>query len=439
MFDILIEKIKPFIKGCDAYLVGGYMRDLMQDKISQDRDIAIKTPNLKELCLKIANELNGSYVELDLENEIYRVVFGEDYIDFARLVNDNLDDDINRRDFTINSIMYDINNDVVIDKVNGAKDYENKIIRTVNIKNLEDDYLRMLRAFRFQSKLGFTIDENILDFVSKNASKLTSVSPERINQELLKIFEGEYLIETLIDMDKTGILEVIFPVFNEIKKIPSNSHHHLDLFHHLLETTKLIRINKPELKLAAFLHDLAKPDCWTIEEDTGRHRFIGHDELGGKKVVPILKKLKFSNKQIEYISKLIGNHIYPSSLMANPDVTENAIVRFIRKIDEDTPDLIELARADRLAAQGVAVTKDMTEKNLKNLEILLQKYNEISPKLKALPKLIDGNEIMKILNIKPSKELGVIIDEIKELQLENKINSKEDAINYILNRQGHIG
>lgn len=438
MYDELIEKIKPYIKNYETYLVGGYMRDLMQNKISHDRDIAIKTSNLKELCIKIADELNGSYVELDAENEIYRVVFGEDYIDFARLVNDNLDDDINRRDFTINSIMYDINNDVLIDKVNGAEDFKNKIIKTINLENLKDDYLRMLRAFRFQSKLGFRIDDEILNFVSKNAKNLDVISKERVNQELVKIFEGDFLTETLLNMDKTGLLEAIFPVFNEIKKIPSNSHHHLDLFHHLIETTRLIRINKPELKLAAFLHDLAKPDCWTIEEDTGRHRFIGHDELGGKKVIPILKKLKFSNKQIEYISKLIGNHIYPSALMANPDVTENAIVRFIRKIDSDTPDLIELARADRLAAQGVAVTKDMTEKNLKNLEILLQKYNEISPKLKTLPKLIDGNEIMKILNIKPSKDLGIIIDEIKELQLENKINSREDAINYILNRQSHI-
>ena len=432
--DDLIEKIKPYIKDYEAYLVGGYMRDMFQGKRSFDRDITIKCSNLKELCITIADELNGSFVELDNENEIYRVVWNEDYIDFARLINDNLDDDINRRDFTINSIMYDINNNKIVDKNNGIEDFKNKIIKTHSLKNLEDDPLRMLRAFRFQAALGFNIAGDIIEFIKENGNKLKLVAPERIHQELMKIFEGEFLTDALIKMDETGLLEVIFPVFKEIKKIPPNSHHHLDLFHHLIETVKHIRINKPELKLAAFLHDLAKPDCFTIEPETGRHRFIGHDELGGKKIMPILKELKFSNKQIDYISKMIKYHIYPSALMSNPETTEKAIIRFIRKIDTDTPDLIELARADRLSAQGPAITAEMTENNLSNLEKLLKKYNEISPKLVELPKLIDGGEIMKILNIKPSPLLGEIIEEIKELQFEGKINTKEDAINYILNR-----
>ncbi len=436
MQDKIIEKIKPYIKNKEAYLVGGYMRDLMCGKISKDRDIAIKTNNLKELCIKIANELNGHFVELDCENEIYRVVFEEDYIDFAKILNDDLEKDINRRDFTINSIMYDIKNDKIIDKNNGRKDFENKIIKTFSIQNLEDDYLRMLRAFRFQAMYGFKIEDNILNFIKENKSKINLVAPERIHQELIKIFEGTFLIETLFKMDEVGFLEEIFPCFCEIKKIPKNSHHHLDLFHHSIETVKLIRLNKPELKIAALLHDIAKPDCWTIDPNDGRHRFIGHDELGGKKVVPILKKLKFSNKQIDYISTMIKYHMYPSMLMNQPDKTEKAIIRFIRKINENTPDLIELARSDRLSAKGPMVDDDMINSTLYNLELLLKKYEEISPKLKALPKLIDGVEIMNFLNIKPSKELGDIIEKIKELQFEGKISTKEDVYEFLktLNR-----
>lgn len=432
MQDKLIEKIKPYIKNYNSYLVGGYMRDFLLGKISIDRDIAIECNNLKDLTLRIADELNGSFVELDNENEIYRVVFDKDYIDFAKITN-SLDDDIDRRDFTINSIMYDINNNKIIDKNNGKKDFENKIIRTHKISNLSDDYLRMLRAIRFQSYLGFEIDNEIKNFIKDNAEKLKNIAPERINQELIKIFEGEFLIKALFEMDSLGLLEVIFPVFGEIKKIPKNSHHHLDLFHHLIETTKNIRINKPELKIAALLHDLAKPDCWTIEEETGRHRFIGHDEIGSKKIIPILKELKFSNKQIEYISKMIKYHIYPSALMCSEDKTEKSIIRFIRKINEDTIDLIELARADRLSAQGEAITKDIVEKNLQNLEILKEKYIQISPKLKEMPKLIDGNKIMEILKIQPSPKLKEIIEEIKELQLEGKINNKDEAIQFVLN------
>lgn len=433
MQDSLIEKIKPYIKNYDSYLVGGYLRDLLSGEISPDRDIAIKCDNLAELTKKIADELNGSFVELDKSNEIYRVVFGDDYIDFAKLLNNNLDDDIKRRDFTMNAIMYDINNEKFIDITDGKKDFEEKLIRTYKISNLSDDPLRMIRAIRFQAKLGFRIDDEIINFIKENNSLILNVAPERVHQELMKTFEGKFLIDALISMDETGLLDVIFPFFADIKKIPSNSHHHLDLFHHLIETTKNIRINKPELKLAAFIHDLAKPDCWTIEAETGRHRFIGHDELGAKKVVPYLKKLKFSNKQIEYISKMIQFHIYPSALMKDENVTERAIIRFIRKIGNDTLDLLELARADRLSAKGPAVTDDMVQVNLLNLEKLKEKYFEISPKLKEMPKLIDGNEIMEILNLKPSPKLKEITDEIKELQLEGKINNKEDAINFLRN------
>ena len=433
MQDSLIEKIKPYIKNYDSYLVGGYLRDLLSGEISPDRDIAIKCDNLAKLTKKIADELNGSFVELDPVNEIYRVVFGDDYIDFAKLLNNNLDDDIKRRDFTINAITYDINNEKFVDITGGKKDFEKKIIRTYKISNLSDDPLRTLRAIRFQAKLGFRIDDEIINFIKENNSLILNVAPERIHQELIKTFEGKFLIDALFSMDETGLLDVIFPFFKDIKKIPSNSHHHLDLFHHLIETTGNIRINKPELKLAAFIHDLAKPDCWTIEKDTGRHRFIGHDELGAKKVVPFLKKLKFSNKEIEYISKMVQFHIYPSALMKDENVTERAIIRFIRKIGDDTLDLLELARADRLSARGPAVSDEMIEVNLSNLEKLKEKYFEISPKLKEMPKLVDGNEIMQILNLKPSPKLKEIIDEIKELQLEGKINTKEDAINFLKN------
>lgn len=433
MQDSLIEKIKPYIKNYDSYLVGGYLRDLLSGEISPDRDIAIKCDNLAKLTKKIADELNGSFVELDPVNEIYRVVFGNDYIDFAKLLNNNLDDDIKRRDFTINAITYDINNEKFVDITGGKKDFEEKIIRTYKISNLSDDPLRTLRAIRFQAKLGFRIDDEIINFIKENNSLILNVAPERIHQELIKTFEGKFLIDALFSMDETGLLDVIFPFFKDIKKIPSNSHHHLDLFHHLIETTRNIRINKPELKLAAFIHDLAKPDCWTIEKDTGRHRFIGHDELGAKKVVPFLKKLKFSNKEIEYISKMVQFHIYPSALMKDENVTERAIIRFIRKIGDDTLDLLELARADRLSAKGPAVSDEMIEVNLSNLEKLKEKYFEISPKLKEMPKLVDGNEIMQILNLKPSPKLKEIIDEIKELQLEGKINTKEDAINFLKN------
>lgn len=431
--DDLIELIKPYIKDYECYLTGGYIREYLLNKNSSDRDITVKTDNLENLAKKIADNLNASFVILDKENEIYRVVFNkEEYIDFAKLENNSLEDDTDRRDFTINSIMYDINRDKLIDKNFGIEDLKNKIIKTKNLKNLSDDPLRMLRAIRFKSETGFRVDDDIIKFIKENAKLLNNIAGERIHQELIKVFEGEFLADSLVLADETGILEVIFPFFSEIKKIPKNSHHHLNLFYHLVETTKNIRINKPLLKLSAFLHDLAKPDCWTIDKETGRHRFIGHDEEGSKKVVPYLKKLKFSNKEIEYISKMIKYHIYPSALMSDVNVSEKAMIRFVKKIGDDTVDLIELSRADRLSARGEAVTDEMIKTNLENLDKLSDFYNKIQPKLKSLPKLIDGNEIMKLLNIKPSKKLKEIINEINEKQIEGIITTKEDAVNFVL-------
>ena len=226
MQDSLIEKIKRYIKNYDAYLVGGYLRDLLSGEISPDRDIAIKCDNLAKLTKKIADELNGSFVELDPVNEIYRVVFGEDYIDFAKLLNNNLIDDIKRRDFTINAITYDINNEKFVDIAGGKKDFEEKIIRTYKISNLSDDPLRTLRAIRFQAKLGFRIDDEIINFIKENNSLILNVAPERIHQELIKTFEGKFLIDALFSMDETGLLDVIFPFFKDIKK-----------FHLILTTT----------------------------------------------------------------------------------------------------------------------------------------------------------------------------------------------------------
>ena len=119
----------------------------------------------------------------------------------------------------------------------------------------------MIRAIRFKAETGFRVDKNITDFIKENNKLLNNTAPERIHQELLKIFEGEFLIDSLFLADEVKILEIIFPFFKEIKKIPKNSHHHLDLFHHSIETVKNIRINKPLLKIAAFLHDLGKPEC----------------------------------------------------------------------------------------------------------------------------------------------------------------------------------
>ena len=196
------------------------------------------------------------------------------------------------------------------------------------------------------------------------------------------------------------------------------------------------------------MHDIGKPSTWTLEDNGEtvwtvqsktdfpkdkpyRHRFIKHDLEGEKLVKPLLKGLKFSNKQLEYISAMIRYHIYPSNVIASPNFDNKIMMRYIRKMGENVIDNIFLAKADRLSAQGPDVTKEMTENNLNGLQKLLNFYLEVKPTLKPLPKLLDGNEIMKILNIKQSPNLGNIINELKEAQLNEEVNNKEEAVQFI--------
>ena len=230
-----------------------------------------------------------------------------------------------------------------------------------------------------------------------------------------------------------GVLEKVFPFVKEIKRIPKNSHHHLDLIHHSIETVKNIETNNPILKLAAFYHDIGKPATWTIEPK-GRHRFSGQDLKGAQSVKKELEELKFSNKQISYIQDMVKYHIYPASLINCAD-NKKAYARFVRRLGVNTPDVIKLSKADRLSALGEDVTKEMVEKSLLHLENLQKYYDDVKDIANNPKPIIDGNEIMKILNIKPSKLIGEIIDELKEMQLSGEISTKEEAIKYVISRR----
>ncbi len=430
--DELLNRILHILKEEKTWLVGGYIRDLFLDKTSFDRDIVcLKNPS--KLARKIADELKATFIELDKENEIFRVVLEDKltYFDISRALDDDIEHDAKRRDFTLNSIFYSFSDDKFYDPFCGISDLQKGILVCADINNLKDDPLRMLRVFRFVALYDFSVDKQVYNFVKNNCGLINTCAKERINQELIKLFGGKYCARALLDADECGILNEIFPFVEEIKKIPPNTHHHLDLFHHCIETMRKIRLDNALLRVAAFCHDIGKPQTHTIEPN-GRHRFIGHDDVGSKLIKPILKELKFSKKQIDYVSLMIKNHIYPSALMSAKDVQDKAKVRFVRKLHPYVEDIIELARADRLSARGPQVSEQMVRENLENLEELLDFYYKIKPTLVSAPKLLDGREIMEILNIKPSAVLGDIIDALKEAQLEGKVKTKQEAIEYVI-------
>lgn len=439
----------------EGYLVGGSVRDFLLGKNFVDRDIAIKGARL--FAEKISKQFDGTLVILDNENQIYRVVLPDkiNHFDISEIVGNSIEEDLERRDFTINAIAYDLKGNRYIDTTGGVEDIKNGIIRQYRDSNFEDDPLRILRAFRFLSTTGFKPADVLIKAIKKYKPLLLKPSVERISYELMKLFGGKYCSQTLLLMDETGILEILCPYVKEMKQVPPNTHHHLDLFNHVIETVRNIeclyvegdsgikehldkvdfggfpRLN--HLKFAGFLHDIGKFSTWTIESDTGRHRFIKHDDVGAKMCVKYLKDLKFSKKQIEYISGMVKNHIYPSNVIAAPELSDKVMMRYLRKMKDNVIDNIILAKADRLSARGEDITEEMIKSNLAGLDKLMNFYIEKKDSLQPLPKLLDGNDIMKILDIKPSQELGKILNALHEEQLNGNINSKQEAENFVKN------
>ncbi len=439
----------------EGYLVGGSIRDFFTKKCEFcDRDISIK--GAENFARKLANKFDATFIELDNENKIYRVVLKDkiNFLDISEMQGNSIEDDLKRRDFTINAIAYDLSNEKFIDVTGGLNDLKNKVLRHIDDKNFEEDPLRVLRAFRFYSMTGFEMTEELVKAIKKYMPLALVPAKERINYEIMKLFGGDYASSALLKMDELGLLEKIIPQVKEMKNVPPNTHHHLDLFHHVIETVRQIeiiyaglsgfekehmdaidfggfpRIN--HLKLAGFLHDIGKYSTWTIEE-SGRHRFIKHDDVGSKMVVPLLRDLKFSKKQLEYVSCMIKNHIYPSNVIVAPILNEKVMMRYVRKMGENVVDNIILAKADRLSARGVDITEEVINSNINGLNKLLEFYLSKKDSLTPLPKLLDGREIMTLLNIKPSPKLGEIISALNEAQLNGDVTTPEDAKNFVMN------
>ena len=435
----------------NAFLVGGCVRDLMLNPLAEsiDVDIMVEGDGI-DFAEKLARKINVPktvpfkkfatakipFKEYEIEVASARL---EKYDEYSRspseVVMSNIEDDLLRRDFTINAMAVSLNNEnfgEFFDPFNGMEDLSNKILRTPldSDRTFSDDPLRMMRAAYFASKLSLAIDPSCLESIKHNAERITIVSQERKTNELLKILGTKKPSIGLNILQEAGLMEFVFPEIAVMYGLDqSNEYHHKDIFYHTLEVVDNAAqlSDKLDLRLAALVHDIAKPKTRRLSKSKG-YTFYGHDDVGARMLKGISSNMKFSNSTRDYIAKLTALHLRPISL-AKKDVTDSAIRRLIVDAGEEIDDLMKLCRADITTKNPKNITK-----YLGNFDRVEKRMNEVIEidKLKAFQSPVRGDEIMKMFDLGPGKEVGKIKTMVEEAIINGEIsNDYSSAMSFL--------
>ncbi|MFL2629757.1 MAG: CCA tRNA nucleotidyltransferase [Flavobacteriaceae bacterium] len=427
----------------ESYLVGGFVRDIFLN-INEKKDIDIMViGSAMELAKNLKKNLNNS------KNIQFFKNFGTAMLEWNKFVievvgarkesyNHNsrkpivkigtLEDDQNRRDFTINSLAISINKQnfgELIDPFNGVRDLKNKIIKTpLNPdKTYSDDPLRMFRAIRFSSQLNFNIETESFESIRKNIDRVNIISKERIVDELNKIILSKKPSIGFLNLDKSGLLKRIIPEITNLKGIEEiEGKSHKENFYHTLEVLDNISMKSKNLWLrwAALLHDVGKPLSKKYNSKTG-WTFHGHEFIGSKMVYQIFKRLKLPlNNKMKYVQKLVLLSSRPI-IISEDFITDSAVRRLIFDSGDILGDLIKLCEAD-ITTKNPKLFKDYHE----NFKIVRNKIKALEEKdnLRNFQPPISGQEIMKSFNIGPSREIGIIKEKIKEAIIEGEVKNE---------------
>jgi len=420
-------------KGFDAYAVGGCVRDLLLKQEPNDWDITTKAKpeeiqkifpdNFYENKFGTVTVKAKSKKENLKEIEITTYRTEQSYTDKRHpdkiSFTFNVEEDLSRRDFTINALALNKKGEL-LDLFDGQKDLDNKIIKAVgNAKErFNEDALRMIRAIRLAIILGFKIEPKTLKAIQEDAGLIQFIAKERIRDELVKMIMSDNPGQAISLLKETNLLKYIIPELEKGINVDQNLHHIYTVYEHSILSLKFAakKNYKLEVRLAALLHDIAKPQ---VKEGEGPNAtFYNHDHLGSKFTVNILDRLKFSKKIIEKVALLVRNHMFVYGV---DEVTETGVRRLLRRVGpENMPDLINLRVSDRL---GSGCPKGMPYK-LRHLQYIIEKVSKDPISAKMLK--LNGNNLIEILKIEPSPKLGLLIEALLAETLENpKLNTKE--------------
>jgi poly(A) polymerase len=442
----------------ETYAVGGYVRDQLLNRACKDIDfvcVGSGTELAQKAAEKIDRNLHVNYFknfgtaqfrwnDLDLEFVGARK---ESYDRNSRkpVVEDGtLEDDQNRRDFTINAMAISLNKNSfgeLLDPFNGVKDLQDKLIRTPLDPDItfSDDPLRMMRAIRFATQLDFKILPETFDAIKRNKERIKIISQERITDELNKIILAKTPSIGFVLLEESGLLEIIFPEFQKLKGVENyEGKGHKDNFYHTLQVLDNITktTNDLWLRWAAVLHDIAKPPTKKFVEGTG-WTFHGHEVLGSKWVPKIFGRMKLPmGNEMKFVRKMVYLHLRPIAL-TKEEITDSALRRLLFEAGDDIENLLMLCEADITSKN-----REKVKRYLMRFEVVREKLKEVEEKdqVRNFQPPVTGELIMQTFGIGPSKEIGVIKEEIKEAILEGKIrNDYEEAFKMMVELGEKLG
>ncbi|MBQ8702699.1 MAG: HD domain-containing protein [Prevotella sp.] len=445
--------------GLECYVVGGYVRDIFLERPSKDIDVVVVGSGIKvaeelkhrigrKAHLSVFRNFGTAQVKIVSQKEEIEVEFvgarRESYSHDSRkpIVEDGtLEDDQNRRDFTINALAICLNRErfgELVDPFDGIYDMEDGIIRTPLDPDItfSDDPLRMMRCVRFATQLGFYIEEETFDALRRNAYRLDIISGERISDELNKIMLAHHPSTGFDYLYRAGLLERILPELVALDNVDvRNGRAHKNNYLHTLEVLENVVKNGGGLWLrwAALLHDIGKPKSKRWDNQTG-WTFHNHNYLGAKMVPNIFRRLKLPmDMKMKYVQKLVDMHMRPI-VIADEEVTDSAVRRLVNDAGDDIDDLMLLCEADITSKNQVRKARF-----LENFRLVREKISDLKERdfKRLLQPVIDGNEIMEMFHLKPSREVGILKQTLKDAVLDNRIPNEREPLMQLLMEKAH--